>query len=285
MYLSYNKNDVESLCGFKSKKFTMPNYLMSCLLAVVFTCAFYGLLLPFYGKGVDYIDMWFHGGIKNRSSIPYYTVFLTCWSLAILLIKHLKLKNQRKAFNLDILPADVNFVLSPRTAKEILDRIYLQVDQPRRYVLLDRIDLALGNLKNIGNVDAVSECMNSQASDDEAYLESSYTILKGFIWAIPVLGFIGTVIGLASAVGGFGNVVAQGAEIEELKTALGGVTSGLSIAFETTLIALVLALIVQLLAKFIQSQEEQFLDECAVYCNRNIVAKMKKASLSSDEVF
>ena len=90
-------------------------------------------------------------------------------------------------------------------------------------------------------------------------------------------------LGLSDAVGGFGKVVAKGAEMEELKAALGGVTGGLATAFETTLIALVLALIVQLFAKFVLNEEELFLDECADYCNRNIVAKMKNINLNGDE--
>ena len=112
-------------------------------------------------------------------------------------------------------------------------------------------------------------------------------IIKSLVTYSTVLpsnlgGFIGTVIGLSDAVGGFGKVVSQGADIEELKTALGGVTGGLSVAFETTLIALVLALIVQLFAKFVNNQEELFMDECADYCNRNIVAKMKNINLTEE---
>lgn len=283
MNLSYARNDIERLCGFKSKKLTMVNYVFTFIIGLLMSILFYSLLIPFYGKDITVIDMFFHGGTAHRSSLPYYTVFLTFWAVAILIVKLLKLKNQRKAFELDILPDDPNFVLSPRTAREILDRIYLQVDQPSCYALLDRIDLALSNLKNLGNVTGVSECLTGQASNDEDYLTNSYTILNGFIWAIPVLGFIGTVIGLSDAVGGFGKVVSKGADIEELKTALGGVTSGLSVAFETTLIALVLALIVQLFAKFVHNQEELFMDECADYCNRNIVAKMKNINLNTDE--
>ena len=283
MKLSYARNDIERLCGFKSKKLTMVKYVFTFIIGLLMSILFYSLLIPFYGKDITLIDMFFHGGIANRSTLPYYTVFLTFWSVAILIVKMLTLKNQRKAFALDILPEDPNFVLSPRTAREILDRIYLQVDQPSCYALLDRIDLALSNLKNLGNVTGVSECLASQADNDEDYLSNSYTILNGFIWAIPVLGFIGTVIGLSDAVGGFGKVVSQGADIEELKAALGGVTSGLSVAFETPLIALVLALIVQLFAKFVHNQEELFMDECADYCNRNIVAKMKNINLTSDE--
>lgn len=283
MKLSYARNDIERLCGFKSKKLTMVNYVFTFIIGLLMSILFYSLLIPFYGKDITVIDMFFHGGAANRSSLPYYTVFLTFWAVAILIVKLLKLKNQRKAFTLDILPEDPNFVLSPRTAREILDRIYMQVDQPSCYALLDRIDLALSNLKNLGNVTGVSECLAGQADNDEDYLTNSYTILNGFIWAIPVLGFIGTVIGLSDAVGGFGKVVSKGADIEELKAALGGVTGGLSVAFETTLIALVLALIVQLFAKFVNNQEELFMDECADYCNRNIVAKMKNVNLNTEE--
>lgn len=280
--LSFDRSDIERICGFRGKKLTAVNFVFTFWLAVLLTALFYGALLPFYGRGFTVADMFFHGGAMHRSALPYCTVFLTCWSLAILWVKGRKLKTQRKAFDLKILPDDPNFVLSPRTANEILERIYLKVDQPSRFALLDRIDLALGNLKNLGSVAAVSECLNTQAANDEACISGSHTVLKGFIWAIPVLGFIGTVIGLSTAVGGFGAAVSRGADLEELKTALGGVTGGLAVAFETTLIALVLALIVQLYAKFIQAEEEQFLDECADYCNRNIVARMRDVNFTEE---
>lgn len=283
MKLSFDCNDIERIIGFKSQKFTMVNLTFTFLLGAVFTFLFYGvlfLLRSFYTT--DYVEMFFHGGVQDRSPLPYFTVFLSCYSLAILLVKQLKLRNQRKAFDLQILPDDPNFVLSSRTAKEILDRIYLQVDQPRCYILLNRIDLALGNLKNLGNATAVSECLSTQAANDEDYLGSSYTILKGFIWAIPVLGFIGTVLGLSSAVGNFGKKLVSGASMEEITESLTVVTSGLSVAFETTLIALVLALLVQLYTKVVLNAEEIFLDDCADYCNRNIVAKIKNINFSDD---
>ena len=280
--LSRRLSDIECICGFKSRKFTDVNALFSFLAGVLLFGAFYFPLSFFRGKHWA-IDMFFHGGTENRSSIPYYTVFLGCWALAILLVKLQKLSVQKKALELDILPDDPNFVLTCATARTILGKISILVVHPEDFVLLDRIQRALMNLKNLGNVSAVAECLNTQAENDENYLSGSYTVLKGFIWAIPVLGFIGTVIGLADAVGGFGSVVASGAGIEELKSALGGVTGGLSVAFETTLIALVLALIVQLAAKFVLNEEELFLDECADYCNRNIVAKMKSIQFTDME--
>lgn len=176
-----------------------------------------------------------------------------------------------------ILPADPNFELTPLTAQEILQNIRLAAADPRRFLLFDRIERTLANLKNLGDVGDVAATLKDQAENDDGFLSSSYTVVRGFIWAIPVLGFIGTVLGLSQAVGGFGNVVAQGADLEKLKNALGGVTAGLAVAFETTLIALVAALCIQLLMTLLEHAEEAFLDDCRDYCHKNIVSRLRSA--------
>ena len=150
-------------------------------------------------------------------------------------------------------------------------------------MLIWRVECALGNLKNIGRVSDVSALLSDLAEQDANYVESSYTLPKGLIWPIPVLGFIGTVLGLSQAVGGFGSVVASGADLEALKGALGGVTGGLATAFETTLIALVAALIIQILLTFLQQKEDAFLDACASYCHNQLTSRLKMVDIL-DEV-
>jgi len=285
--ISWHRSDFENLCGFKSGKFTGVNMVLALILGTLITLLFYGILLllrlAFHGQEITMIDMFFHGGTRNRSTIPYYTVFFTGWSLAILIIKNLKLSLQKKALALDILPKDCNFALTALTAEEILDNIHRKVDSPSKFVLLDRIDRALSNLQNLGNVSAVSECLKNQAENDENLLSTTYIALKGFVWAIPVLGFIGTVLGLSDSIGGFGAVVQQSNDIAKIKSALGTVTGGLGTAFETTLIALVLAMIVQLLMTFTMNREENFLDACSDYCHKNIISKIKSISLKDEE--
>ena len=67
---------------------------------------------------------------------------------------------------------------------------------------------------------------------------------------------------------------------KELISALGNVTGGLSTAFETTLIALVIALICQLLMTLVLNKEEHFLDECSDYCHRCLISKIRSVDLS-----
>ena len=280
--LSWTRGDIENLCGFKSGKFTNVNFIFTFILGLILCAVFYLALLPFRGHGIQLIEMFFHGGVENRSTIPYFTIFLTCWAMAMLAVKRLKLSLQRKALDMKIIPSDPNFVLTAVTANEVLANLYSQVDSPAHFILADRLERSLVNLRNLGSVSSVSECLKTSAENDDSLLSSSYTVLKGFIWAVPVLGFIGTVIGLSSAVGGFGSIVAKGAGVEELKASLGGVTGGLAVAFETTLIALVAALVVQLLLTFVLNREEMFLDECADYCHKNVLSRMRNALLTEN---
>ena len=63
--------------------------------------------------------------------------------------------------------------------------------------------------------------------------------------------------------------------MSELTPALKDVTAGLSTAFETTLVALSVALLLQLFATFVRKSEEALLDEIAEFCTTNIVTKIR----------
>ena len=105
----------------------------------------------------------------------------------------------------------------------------------------------------------MDEILRSQAEHDESSMETSYSLLRGFVWAIPVLGFIGTVLGLAVAIGNFGAVLETTTEVSEITKELKNVTGGLKTAFNTTLQALVAALAIQLWLTFLKKSEEEFL--------------------------
>lgn len=281
--LNWKKLDPEAKWGFKAKKYTAVNYTLSLTLGILYTAVFYAVLYPFHLVNKwQMVDMFFHGGAANRSTIPYYTLFLSFWCVAFLIIKSKKLKVQQQALAFPLVPDAHDFVISPMNAQGILRQLQQKAYRAEDFMVLWRVECALSNLKNIGRVADVSSFLNNLAKNDADYTESTYTLPKGLIWAIPVTGFIGTVLGLSQAVGGFGAVVAGGADLDALKTALGGVTGGLAIAFETTLIALVAALIIQLLMTLLQQKEEDFLDACTSYCNKNITMKLKMLDVRDD---
>lgn len=275
--LSFDKADIEKRLGFPAGQFTSPGPVLAPLLAIVLTVGFYTLLTAFPGSGLARM-------FTERGAIPYVIVFLAAWSLTVLLIKYFKLSLQRKSLALDLLPTDdPGFVLNPVSARRVLERLHQSVDNPQHFLLTRRIHTTLANLQNMGRVGDVGEMLSAQADHDEAAVDSSYTVLRGFIWAIPVLGFIGTVWGLSSALGSFGGVLSAAEEMEQLRSALQEVTGGLSTAFETTLQGLVAALVIHLAMVGISRKEEQFLDECKDYCQKHIVGRLKLTSEEGEQ--
>jgi len=281
MELNWGKSDVERKFGFRSKKFTDAGVVFTLIIAFILTLLFYGAIIV-VRKDFPSLEMFFHGGIKMRSRIPYFIVFFSCWSLAIIWVKSMKLSLQEKALKIKIIPDDPSFILSPMTVQGILKELYTHVDNPKHFMLFNRIERALSNLKNIGRISDLTETLSWQAEIDEQFSESTYTLIRGFIWAIPVLGFIGTVLGLSQAVGGFGTVIAAGASMNELKESLSGVTGGLAVAFETTLIALVAALFIQIILTMLKKREEDFLEQCSDYCHKNIISKLKTLGINDN---
>ncbi len=266
--LCFARMDIEKRMGFPAGRFTQPGPLLSLVLAGLLAVGFYAALIPLEGR-------WFWETFTQRGWVPYATVFFSAWALMILLIKALKIRLQRRARKLDIVPDDPDFFLSPSTVDRVLDRLHEQVDDPRHFMLANRLQLALANLRNMGRVGDVDDVLQSQAEADEGMVESSYTVVRGLIWAIPVLGFIGTVLGLTQAIGSFGDILAESTESEALRPALQSVTGGLATAFETTLQALVAAVFIHLLLTMIKRNEERMLDEFQDWCQRRVVTRLR----------
>lgn len=275
--LSWSQHDIEQRTGFGGGKYTHVNNWLSAALALLLTATFFACLIPIAETKTGAMFM-------QRGFVPYAIVFLSWWSVAILFFKWRKLAFQRRALQVRVVPSDHDFVLSPQTVQTVRDKIDEAVDKASHFVLFNRIAVALSNLRNIGRVSDVDEILRSQADHDESVMENSYSIIRGFVWAIPVLGFIGTVIGLSQAIGGFGSVLQTTEDIADIKKSLQSVTGGLSTAFETTLQGLVAALLIQLALTFLKKFEQEFLDQCAEYCTREIVNRLRVMPYQPGEI-
>lgn len=81
-------------------------------------------------------------------------------------------------------------------------------------------------------------------------LTDSYSLVRTITCAMPILGILGTVIGIATAIAGF----SPGAPLTD-------VTVGLAVAFDTTIVALSLSIILVFFAFIIEKCEESILGD------------------------
>lgn len=274
--LSWSEEEIENRFGiFRAGRFTSVNKTLTFLIALVLTAAFFALvtfLLNSVPAARPYTTPFVRPG--NIYTIGPAMLFFF-WAITTLFIKSRKIEFQKRALGLAAVPQQPDFILNETTARTVLERLHSLVDHPRHFILLNRIERALSNLHNIGGLAEVSTIMTTQAENDENQISSSYTLLNGLVWAIPVLGFIGTVQGLSQAIGRFGLTLQNTTEVAKMKESLQGVTGGLATAFETTLVALVAALIIQLYINYLQQKETDFLDACNDYCHSHVIAKLR----------
>jgi len=158
--LSYDKSDVERALGFPGGHYTSPGPVLSTLIAAALSVGVYGLLSLVPGTHLNRI-------FTAHGAIPYVVTFLTTWSIAMLWVKGRKLKLQRRALGLNLIPTDdPGFILTPASAEHVLEKLYESVDDPRHFLLTRRIHNALANLRNVGRVGDVDEVLQTQADND-----------------------------------------------------------------------------------------------------------------------
>jgi len=271
--LHWHRDDPEQRLGFKGGRYTSPNKTLAFGIAVLLTLGFFALML-FVAPRVAFLNG-FAEKFVDRGPTQYVAVLFFFWGAAMLWMKNKKLSFQLKAFGLPVLPADSEFVLTPDTAKDVTTRMHEMVDNPIHFAVLSRVERALSNLENIGHTADVTAILKDQSDNDESQVAASYVLINGLLWAVPVLGFIGTVLGLSTAIGGFGATLQREGDFAGIKESLTGVTGGLATAFDTTLVCLVLALILQLAVSFVQSRESSWLDACNEYCSRQLASRLR----------
>jgi biopolymer transport protein ExbB/TolQ len=100
-------------------------------------------------------------------------------------------------------------------------------------------------------------------------LDLAYQTLRYLVWIIPTTGFIGTVIGIAIALEGL---------VDPKKIDVEKVTSGLAVAFYTTILALALSAVLVLFQNIVQRKEETALNRAAQYCLKNLINRVYTGS-------
>ena len=199
--------------------------------------AIYAVLFPFRGSYLGAL-LW------NRGWVQFVEILFASWSVVILIFKARKLAVQRRSMLFDLLPDDIAHDINAESAGRFIQHIRGLPIQSGESFLVNRV---LRGLEHFGVVGSSSEAANrlqSQSDIDGNAVDSSYILIKVFIWAIPILGFIGTVIGIGQAVGSFSSAMSAASDLGALKESFNSVTGGLSTAFDTTLLALVLSMFI-----------------------------------------
>lgn len=257
---------------------TQVSGLMTGLIGLGITVVFYLIVLAFK-------NMYFGALFLQRGWVPFAEAFLFWWAVAILLFKSRKLARQKQCMMFDILPEEISLDITRESVSQFIEHASLLRTKASDSFLTRRVLKVLEHFQVRNSNPEAATVLSAQSDVDANDVQSSYTLLKIFIWAIPILGFIGTVQGLGDAVGGFASGLGATEDVSVLKNSLGKITTGLAVAFDTTLIALVMAIPLMFFMSSMQKAEEDMLNSIDEFCTENLLKRLNELrnDLTTDE--
>jgi biopolymer transport protein ExbB/TolQ len=125
---------------------------------------------------------------------------------------------------------------------------------------------ALMRFASTRNVHDVSEAVKAACEAESERLDSELSMVRYIAWAIPAIGFVGTVRGIGDALGQAYRAV-QGD--------IAGVTASLGTAFNSTFVALVLSIILMFLLHQLQMIQDRLVQDTGTFCDQRLIRHMQ----------
>ena len=251
--------------GWEEKDHANVEFGKSFLIGSGITILFLGLMFLFKGSRLGDIFI-------DRGWVNWVETLLFFWGLTILIMKWKKNQHQAQAALLNLFPEHIGKEINSSNIGKFIDNVYQLPANLRDSLIVNRIRKALELFESrVDNGEAAS-FLNTQSNIDANRSAASYSLIRVFLWAIPILGFIGTVMGLSEAVGSLS--AGDNSDPEALKASINSLTGGLGIAFDTTLLGLILSILLSFPLSAVQKKEDETLTFIDAFCTEKLLPKL-----------
>mgnify|MGYP003700339267 CR=1 FL=1 len=191
---------------------------------------------------------------------------LMLWAMAIMGYKTRLTLKERRLLDTPMINVSEGTRILPEDARQLARPIEALPRHQQNYLLPRALSAALQRFSATGSIQAVSGAVSEVCETENERLDSELAMVRYIAWAIPSIGFIGTVRGIGEALGQAHKAV-QGD--------IAGVTASLGVAFNSTFIALVISIVVMFLMYQLQLIQERLVLETHSYCDRNLIRHLK----------
>jgi biopolymer transport protein ExbB/TolQ len=211
-------------------------------------------------------EKWDEDRVKRLFLGPEQVLCYVCaaWAGLILQSRYREVLRQRAAFRMELLPTEEGARILPEDARPLARKVE-QVSAGWPSVLANMIRLGLGKFAVSKSAPDVAEVVRNQADVELSRLVAGMSTVNYLAWAIPAIGFVGTVRGLGGAFGVNDPDIA--AFTQQAKDQL-------KIAFDCTLVALVLSLVVMYFLHAVQRAEETLVADAQAYCQEHLLLRL-----------
>jgi len=191
---------------------------------------------------------------------------LMFWALAIMGFKAKTIINERQLLDVELIPISEGMRILPEDTREFARQVQALPEEEQRMVLPRALLNALRRFSSTRNIQDVSSSTRTIFESEAERLESELSMIRYISWAIPSIGFIGTVRGIGEALAQADKAV-QGD--------IAGVTQSLGVAFNSTFIALLISIFLMFLVYQLQLLQERMVYDSEIYLDDKLIRHMK----------
>ena len=187
---------------------------------------------------------------------------LLIWALAIMGYKARRAMHEQTLLDRALLDIPEGTSVLPEDSREYSRSLEALPEQEQDYLLPRTLLSALQRFATTGSIQAVSDTIKESCEVESDRLDSELSMVRYIAWAIPSVGFIGTVRGIGEALG---------QAYKAVEGDISGVTVSLGVAFNSTFVALVLSIIIMFCLHQLQLSQERLVLDCQRYADKRLL--------------
>jgi len=191
---------------------------------------------------------------------------LMLWVMSIIGLKAQGVFAQRKLLSQNLISVEEGRRVLPEDARKLARPLEAMADPERRFLLPRALRAALTRYGAQASIQDVSNVVRDLCDIEANRLDSELSMVRYITWAIPSIGFIGTVRGIGTALGNAHEAVAGN---------IAPVTASLGVAFNSTFIALLISIVIMFLTHQITLMQERLVMESQDYCDDNLIRHLQ----------
>lgn len=202
------------------------------------------------------------GDVMAGGYIQTLTYLAFFWSFFEVKEKLIVINRERKAFKMNLIPTGEKIVFMPSDINNLKFKL-IEFEKKEKYILSDLLKKACTKFHTSKSLSELIDIVSIQVSVSQEKAEGDQSIIRYLTWVIPSIGFVGTVLGISQAL-----IVANSGDMDKI-------TSLLGVAFDTTLIALILSIIIMWFVHKLQEETDRYHSDLKEFVIDNLINKIE----------
>lgn len=192
---------------------------------------------------------------------------LMLWACAIMGFKAWQLQGEKRMLSRHWLATEQGTTILSTDAVNLCRPLQALPEKQQQLLTPRTLLSALQRFAATGDVTAAADAIKEQCDTESDRLDSELSLIRYIAWAIPSIGFIGTVRGIGEALG---------QAHKAIEGDITGVTQALGVAFNSTFIALLISIFIMFISHQLQLQQERVVTQTKRYADEHLLRWMKQ---------